>query len=197
MAHLDQGWNIAHSTDLPAFEYIGQGLERASRFASAMREFSKHPGFDLSYLVQAWPEDGRDGLLVDVGGALGHAALRLAHDLPSIRCIVQDRAEVVRQVGSPLPTAANRRVSFMAHDFFAAQPVKGADAYLLRMVLHDWPDAYARTIICALVPALKPGAKVVVQDHVMPDVGAAPKCQERAMRYAAGLDGSRDDFVGR
>jgi hypothetical protein len=30
-----------------------------------------------------------------------------------------------------------------AHDFFTAQPVKGARAYYFRHVFQDWPDARA------------------------------------------------------
>jgi hypothetical protein len=49
---------------------------------------------------------------------------------------------------------------------FEPQPVAGADIYMLKWILHDWPDAESVAILRALVPALKPGARVVFIDYV-------------------------------
>jgi hypothetical protein len=59
-------------------------------------------------------------------------------------------------------------VTFQAHDFFAEQPVHGADIYFLKQVLHDWPDRDCERIVRALVPALKPGARIVLCEGVVP-----------------------------
>ena len=56
----------------------------------------------------------------------------------------------------------------MEHDFFEEQPVKGADVYLLRWVLHDWSDSYAVRILRALIPALNKGARVILNETVLP-----------------------------
>lgn len=48
--------------------------------------------------------------------------------------------------------------------FLTPQPVHGADVYLLRWVMHDWSDKYCVKILQALVPALKKGARVLVND---------------------------------
>lgn len=42
---------------------------------------------------------------------------------------------------------AENRVSFMSHDFFTPNPVKGADIYYLRSVLLDWGDDDVVTIL--------------------------------------------------
>jgi hypothetical protein len=49
---------------------------------------------------------------------------------------------------------------------FEPQPVAGADIYMLKWILHDWPDAESVAILRALVPALKPGARVLFIDYV-------------------------------
>jgi len=41
-----------------------------------------------------------------------------------------------------------------------------ADIYILKWILHDWPDVESVAILKALVPALKPGARVVFIDYV-------------------------------
>ncbi|CAG8978454.1 hypothetical protein HYALB_00012836 [Hymenoscyphus albidus] len=74
------------------------------------------------------------------------------------------------------------RVQFMAHDAFEEQPVKGAGVYLLRSVLHDWPDESCVDILRSLVPALKKGAMVLVNDFVMPGMGEMDFLAERRAR---------------
>ncbi|KAL8805329.1 MAG: hypothetical protein Q9182_002003 [Xanthomendoza sp. 2 TL-2023] len=70
----------------------------------------------------------------------------------------------------------------MAHDFFQEQPIKGAEIYTLRWILHDWSDKYAARILRALIPALKPGAKVLVLESVLPAPGELSAYQEKAYR---------------
>lgn len=78
-----------------------------------------------------------------------------------------------------VPADLQGRIEFMTHDFFHPQPVKGADVYLLRWILHDWPDAYCVKILRALRPALKKNVRVLVAEAVMPPRGVLPLPQER------------------
>lgn len=73
------------------------------------------------------------------------------------------------------------RVEFQAHDFFTEQPVK-ADVYLFRNVFHSWSDSRAIRILQALVPALKPGARIVINDYLLPEPGTMSHMKERAVR---------------
>lgn len=43
------------------------------------------------------------------------------------------------------------------HDFFGPQPVKDADIWVLRSVLHDWATPYAAKILKQLRAATTPG----------------------------------------
>lgn len=70
----------------------------------------------------------------------------------------------------------------MAHDFFAEQPVQ-ADLYLLRHILHDWPDPYAIKILRSLIPALKKGCKLLLVESVLPPPKQLPSVQEKVIRY--------------
>lgn len=53
----------------------------------------------------------------------------------------------------------------MVHDFFTPQPV-AADAYFFRMIFHDWSNKNCVRILRALVPVLRKGAKVLINDTV-------------------------------
>jgi hypothetical protein len=76
----------------------------------------------------------------------------------------------------------------MAHDFFTPQTVV-ADVYLLRWILHNWSDKYCMRILRALIPALKPGARVVVNEDVRPafDSPILSRWREEKMRYVRHL----------
>jgi predicted O-methyltransferase YrrM len=136
------------------------------------------PGFSLQYLVDTfpWPDEEVEVgegkfTVVDVGGGLGHVSRALAtHSPRNAQFIVQDTENVVVQGEAALSPDddLNGRVRFQSHDFLEKQPVHGASVYLLRLILHDWSDKYASMILKALVPALRPGAKVVINDRVVP-----------------------------
>lgn len=134
---------------------------------------------------------GSRSLVVDVGGSKGHVSLHLARIFPDLKFIVQDLPEVIDGAANqPLPSltqdddaAIKDRIEFVPHNMFEEQPIKDADVYLLRYVLHDWGDKYCIDIIRNLVPALKRGARIVVQDHVLPEPGTMGLLQEMQMRY--------------
>lgn len=120
--------------------------------------------------------------VVDVGGSHGSLSIALADKAPQLRFIVQDRPEVTAVGEKNLPSRLRDRVEFMPHDFFQEQPVKGAEVYMLRWIMHDWSDKYAAKILRALIPALKTGAKVLLIEQIVPGRGEVPVYYERAIR---------------
>ncbi|KAL4940293.1 hypothetical protein BDV06DRAFT_230434 [Aspergillus oleicola] len=119
-----------------------------------------------------WADLG-EALVVDVGGGVGGFVLQLFPAYPHLRYIVQDRAEVLRQAETEIwpqeaPDAVkDGRVQFMEHDFFQPNPVKGADVYWLRGILHDWSDDYCVQILSALRESMAPSSRILVCDQVM------------------------------
>jgi 6-hydroxytryprostatin B O-methyltransferase len=67
------------------------------------------------------------------------------------------------------PAELKSRATYQIHSFFDPQPVKGADVYFLRGILHDWPDADAIKIARQLVPAMGPNSRIVLFENVMPE----------------------------
>lgn len=141
-----------------------------------------NPGNSVKFVADNFNWDAAaKGVLVDVGGGTGTAAFDLARCLPDLKCIVQDRAEVIQAAALPEDLAAGR-VEFMAHDFFTEQPVKEADIYFLRWILHDWSDKYAIEILQNIVPGLKKGARVLVSERCLPPPCVVSPYRERAAR---------------
>lgn len=110
-------------------------------------------------------------LIVDVGGGYGQemVAFHKAHPDRSGRLILQDLGPTIQRVD----VAAISPVEATVHDFFAPQPVKGAKAYFLKRVLHDWDKGKCVAILRNLKEAMIPGySKILVNDFVISDVGA-------------------------
>ncbi|KKK24807.1 hypothetical protein P175DRAFT_0439305 [Aspergillus ochraceoroseus IBT 24754] len=123
-------------------------------------------------LTDSQPNDSKTPLLVDVGGNVGHdiEKFRSRHPEVASRLVLQDRPDVVRLAKCP------STVQIMAHDFFTPQPVKGARAYYMHGVIHDWSDKPAQDILIHLRNAMTPGySKLLVHDHVLPEDNPHPQ----------------------
>jgi hypothetical protein len=49
--------------------------------------------------------------------------------------------------------------------------VPSADAYFMKLILHDWSDGECVQILQTQYRAAKPGARVFIVEHVIPDPG--------------------------
>jgi hypothetical protein len=72
-------------------------------------------------------------------------------------------------LGAP---GVRERVEVVGGDFFASVPV-GADAYLMKYILHDWDDERCLQILRLCRESMAPDGCVLVADHVIPR-GNAP-----------------------
>ena len=79
------------------------------------------------------------------------------------------------------PAALADRVSFQVHDFFTPQPVRGADVYFFRAILHNWSDPYAIKILRQVVPVMKASSRIIIMDGLIPPTGTAPLAVTRIM----------------
>ena len=117
----------------------------------------------------------RFGGLTDVGGGYGAllAAILKAH--PRLTGQVYDLPDLGSAAGGYLETAgvADRAV-FVGGSFFKQVP-PGADAYMLKMIIHDWDDDQSVAILENCRKALGPGGVVLVMERIAPDrvTGAA------------------------
>jgi len=88
-----------------------------------------------------------------------------------------------RAAAESLPADVASRLTFQAHDFTQPQPMRGGDAYLLRMILHDWPDDEAANILRNMVAAMdKANSRLLIMDPVSPAPGSVPVSVERIVR---------------
>jgi hypothetical protein len=112
--------------------------------------------------------------VVDLGGGQGGLLARLLERHPSLRGTLFDLPHVVADPAAwrPAAQAGVARWSVESGDFFERVPA-GADAYVLKRILHDWDDDACVRILDACRRAMHAGSRVVVADAVLP-AGNAP-----------------------
>jgi len=108
------------------------------------------------------------GTLIDVGGGNGAILIGLLSANPGLRGIVFERPSAAERARRKLTESGFAgRCQVVAGDFFEAVP-EGADAVLLKHVIHDWDDEKATAILDNCHRALKPGAKLLIAEGVYP-----------------------------
>lgn len=107
--------------------------------------------------------------VVDVGGGHGELLVAILAAHPRLRGIVFDLEHAGAGAARALGEAGlEARARFQAGSFFERLPA-GADAYLLKSIVHNWDDARAVEILKAVRAAAAPGARVMLVERVLPE----------------------------
>ncbi|KAF4445637.1 Sterigmatocystin 8-O-methyltransferase [Fusarium austroafricanum] len=164
------------------WDYINREVEgkpkgwRSAKFAECMQVAAAASALKADDLLKSaydWNKLG-EATVVDVGGSSGHDSTTLAHTFPNLKFIVQDLPELKALFNEKVPEDIKPRIKFEVHDFLKPQDTKG-DVYLLKSVLHDWPNQYAAKILKQLMPHLETGSRIVLVEAVAPpDTAALP-----------------------
>jgi hypothetical protein len=104
--------------------------------------------------------------VVDVGGGHGALVIALLRQHRTARGIVFDLPHAAAGAQAALEEARlSNRAEFVAGDFFGSVPM-GADAYVLKSVLHDWPDAECARILVSCRAAMSSQARLLVIERL-------------------------------
>ena len=178
-------WCLANKSDVPVWEALGAAGDekRADHFTKLMT--LQEPSLDIKYTIDGYDWNGAKGTIVDIGGSTGQTAVTLAQAYPKLpQVIVEDIESKVEKGESSLPPDLRDRVFFTAHDFFHPHPeaVISAKLFLLRLVLREYSDKYARRILRNLLPALKNDGTLLIVDVVVPPPNSMDDVDDRLLR---------------
>jgi hypothetical protein len=81
----------------------------------------------------------------------------------------------------------------VGQSFFDPLPA-GADLYLLKSVLSDWPDREATAILRRCADAARPGGRIVILNGVSPDDAGAASPALLMMVLVGGKDRTLTEF---
>jgi 2,7-dihydroxy-5-methyl-1-naphthoate 7-O-methyltransferase len=128
------------------------------------------PDYDIE-LAGGWE---RVRSIVDVGGGTGAMLASLLRRHPEVRGTLVDFPGTVARAAEIMNAAGvASRVTLAGQSFFAALPA-GADVYVLKNVLNDWPDEPTVAILRRCAEAAPPAGTVVVLGGVSPDEAPRP-----------------------
>src|SRR4029077_9022591 len=113
--------------------------------------------------------------VVDVGGGTGALLAEVLRAHPHVRGTLVELPGPVARSGEGFRAAGvEDRVSVVAQSFFDPLP-GGADVYILKSVLHDWPDREATAILRRCAEAARPSGRVVIFTGAGPGEEASPE----------------------
>jgi ubiquinone/menaquinone biosynthesis C-methylase UbiE len=147
------------------FGLLESDHEAAAVFNKAMAELSS---LVASEVLRSYQFGGMRRI-VDVGGGYGAllAAVLKAH--PDLHGILLDLPQAIEGARTHLSNAdLAGRCELIAGDFFASIP-DGADAYLLKAVLHDWDDQKSMAILRNCRRAIPIYGKLLLIERIVPE----------------------------
>jgi ubiquinone/menaquinone biosynthesis C-methylase UbiE len=153
-----------HVYGKPFFPYIGEHREEARVFDDAMTSMSS---FVAPAITAAYDFKGIE-TLVDVAGGHGLLLASILKANPAMKGILFDVPQVTegaRRVMSQ--EEVSERCQIIAGDFFSSVP-KGADAYLMKHIIHDWDDERALKILGNCHRAMRADGKLLLVEMVIP-----------------------------
>ena len=156
----------------PCFDYLAKHPEESAVFNEGMTGFSS---LVAPSVVEAY-DFSKFGTIVDVGGGHGFLLTAVLKANPKARGVVFDAPHVVEGAAGPIRAAGLAdRCRAEGGDFFQAVPA-GGDAYLMKHIIHDWPDDKATAILKNCRKGVKPGGKLLLVELVIkpgnePDLG--------------------------
>jgi len=131
--------------------------------------------------------------VVDVGGGTGALLAEILLARPEIHGILVDLPRTVARAGSILQQASvSERVRTVGQSFFDPLPA-GADLYILKSILNDWPDREAKMILRRCAKAARPSGRIVILGGVIPD-GSAISLLSPEMVLLGGKDRTLTEF---
>jgi O-methyltransferase domain/Dimerisation domain len=146
---------------LYGFEYW-EFLRRNPRASEAMNLAMRSASHDMTPAVTAAYDWNQFPVIADIGGGIGTQLFSILDRARESRGILFD------QIHSNGKLATHDRADVIGGSFFESVPI-GANAYLLRFVLHDWADKEASLILKSVRRSVEPDAQVIVIESVLPD----------------------------
>ena len=117
--------------------------------------------------------------IVDVGGGHGVLMIALLRRHPSLRGTVFDLEHAAAGALQAIDAAGLAdRAAFVTGDFFDHVPA-GADTYVLKSVLHDWPDERCAAILACCRAAMSSGTRLFVVERLA-RLPLGPSASDRA-----------------
>ena len=147
------------------FEFMDRHPDQSGTFNAAMADRTR---VVAPRIVECY-DFSRFGSVVDLGGGDGAMIAAILAAAPEVRGVLFDRPAGVTGAAEVLAAAGVAdRCEIVAGDFFVAVP-DGADAYVIKTVLHNWADEQCVDILANCRKAMRHNGTLLVIERVMPE----------------------------
>jgi hypothetical protein len=155
----------------PVFEYLQENPEAAQIFNDGMTAVST---IDSPPVADAYSFEGIHSL-VDVAGGHGLLLATILQRNPQMKWALYEIPSVIAGARQGPLAPVMDRCTLLTGDMFTSMPA-GYDAYIMKHIIHDWPDDVCVKILSGCRKGVNPGGKLLVADSVIqpgndPDFG--------------------------
>jgi hypothetical protein len=148
----------------PIFDWLAEHPDKAEIFDGAMTGIH---GRETGAVIDAYDfSDIR--VLADIGGGNGSNLIAILQANPRLRGMLFDLPHVVERARPRIEAAGLAdRCTLASGSFFESVPA-GADAYLMRHIIHDWDDELSRMILRNIRKVIPADGKLLIVEAVIP-----------------------------
>lgn len=156
-------WGSVHGQEV--FDYFAANPEKYEIFNRAMTDMSVNTAPSV---VEAYDFSGIE-TLADIAGGHGYLLSQVLKANPKMKGILFDVPPVIAGARALLEKeGVAERVEAVTGSFFEAVP-EGADAYMMKHIIHDWNDEDSRRILRNISKVMKPDGRVLIIEIVVPE----------------------------
>jgi hypothetical protein len=153
----------------PLFDYIGAHPDLAPIFDAGMTAFHGH---ETEAMLDAYSFSDIESL-ADIGGGNGSLLAAVLQRYPHLRGILYDLGHVTERAQAAIQKLGlQQRCSVVEGDFFQSVP-EGAEAYLLRHVIHDWTDEQSVQILSNCRKVIPLHGRILLVEFSVPTANEA------------------------
>jgi len=152
-----------HVFGMSVFDYVSKNPDLAAVLNDAMTAISTTESLRVA---EAYDFTGI-GTLIDVGGGHGFLLATILKANPHMRGVLFDLPHAVEGATTLLRReGVADRCTVVGGDFFDSVP-EGGDAYIMKLVIHDWDRDRSSRILRNCHHAMRPHGKLLVVDSVV------------------------------
>jgi len=156
-------YEIAHGK--PLFEYLKEHPGSARIFDMAMQSIH---GTETKQMLEAY-DFSKFETLMDIGGGNGSLLVEVLRANPKLKGVLFDQDHVIEAARGFMEShGVSSRCRLVSGDFFVSVP-NGADACLLRHIIHDWDDETSVKLFKNIREVLPANGRLLVVDAVLPE----------------------------
>ena len=146
----------------PVFQYFQEHPDEARIFNEAMTGLSS---VDSGPIASAYSFEGIHSI-VDVAGGHGLLLATILQRHPQMKGTLYEVASVIEGARTGPLAPVIDRCTLLTGDMFTSMPA-GYDAYIMKHIIHDWPDEVCVKILHGCRKGVNAGGKLLVADCVI------------------------------